>query len=110
MKRYHLIDGKAFTVPVDNPGQDVKIFTKETNDLWVGHRFAEWGSQNVTDLAGKIATLRQQGITLDQINSTNLPGTNNYNGQLLNASLPLQRRWHRQNLVLCDQPSGADRR
>ena len=82
---YHL-DGKAFTVSADNPGQDVKIFIKEANDLWVGHRFAEWGSQSVTDLAGKIATLRQQGVTLDQIDASNLPGLSNYNGLLLNSS------------------------
>lgn len=82
---YHL-DGKEFTVSSDDMGQDLKINLKEANDLWVGHRFAEWGSMNVTDLAGKIAALRAQGVTVDQINSSNLPGLDNYNGLLLNAS------------------------
>ncbi|GAB3233788.1 hypothetical protein [Pseudaeromonas pectinilytica] len=90
---YHLDDHPAttsdeasFTVTSDDLGQDVKIFFKEMNDFWVGHRFAEWGSQNVTDLPGKIAALRQQGVTVDQINSSNLPGLSDYDGQLLTAS------------------------
>ena len=90
---YHLDDNPAtttdeasFTVTSDDIGQDVKIFFKEINDLWVGHRFAEWGSQNVTDLPGKIAALRQQGVTVDQINSSNLPGLSDYDGQLLTSS------------------------
>ena len=90
---YHLddnpvtpIDEAAFTVTSDDEGQDVKIFFKEINDFWVGHRFAEWGSQNVTDLPGKIAALRQQGVTVDQINSSNLPGLDDYDGQLLTSS------------------------
>ncbi|MBP9569683.1 MAG: hypothetical protein KBE13_06035, partial [Aeromonadaceae bacterium] len=90
---YHLDDNPAtpfdeasFTVSSDDLGQDVKIFFKEINDLWVGHRFAEWGSQNVTDLPGKITALRQQGVTVDQINSSNLPGLSDYDGQLLTSS------------------------
>ena len=90
---YHLddnpatpIDEASFTVTSDDLGQDVKIFFKEINDLWVGHRFAEWGSQNVTDLPGKIAALRQQGVTVDQINSSNLQGLDDYDGQLLTSS------------------------
>ena len=90
---YHLDDNPAtpvdetlFTVSSDDQGQDVKIFFKEINDLWVGHRFAEWGSQNVSDLPGKIAALRQQGVTVDQINSSNLPGLSDYDGQLLTTS------------------------
>ncbi|MFB0954630.1 MAG: hypothetical protein QMB70_09150, partial [Aeromonadaceae bacterium] len=90
---YHLddnpatpIDEASFTVTSDDEGQDVKIFFKEINDLWVGHRFAEWGSQNVTDLPGKIAALRQQGVTVDQITSSNLPGLSDYDGQLLTSS------------------------
>lgn len=90
---YHLddnpvtpIDEASFTVTTDDQGQNVKIFFKEMNDFWVGHRFAEWGSQNVTDLPGKIAALRQQGVTVDQINSSNLPGLSDYDGQLLTSS------------------------
>lgn len=90
---YHLddnpvtpIDEASFTVTSDDQGQNVKIFFKEMNDFWVGHRFAEWGSQNVTDLPGKIAALRQQGVTVDQINSSNLPGLSDYDGQLLTSS------------------------
>ena len=90
---YHLddnpvtpIDEASFTVTSDDQGQDVKIFFKEMNDFWVGHRFAEWGSQNVTDLPGKITALRQQGVTVDQINSSNLPGLSDYDGQLLTSS------------------------
>ena len=90
---YHLddnpvtpIDEASFTVTTDDQGQNVKIFFKEMNDFWVGHRFVEWGSQNVTDLPGKIAALRQQGVTVDQINSSNLPGLSDYDGQLLTSS------------------------
>ena len=91
---YHLddhpatpIDETSFTAATDDLGQDVKIFFKEVNDIWVGHRFAEWGSQNVTDLIGKITTLRQQGVTVDQITSSNLPGLSDYDGQLLTTSI-----------------------
>ncbi len=91
---YHLddqpatpIDETTFTAKTDDTGQDVKIFFKEVNDIWVGHRFAEWGSQQVTNLADNIAALRQQGVTVDQINSTNLPGLSDYDGHLLTSSI-----------------------
>lgn len=83
---YHLDSGSSFTSSTDSPGQDVKIYIKDVNEFWVGHRFAEWGSQLVTDLPEKIAALRAQGVTLDQIDDSNLPGLSNYNGLLLNSS------------------------
>ncbi len=84
-KHYHL-DGYPFTANSDDIGQDVKIYFTDSNGFVTGHRFAEWGSQNVTDLPDKIATLRQQGVTVDQINASNLPGLSNYDGKLLTDS------------------------
>jgi hypothetical protein len=86
---YHL-DGYANTVAADDMGQDYKIYLKQGNDFWVGHRFAEWGSRNVVDLAGKVEALRHSGAALDAIDETQLPGLSDYDGGLLTASFRYQ--------------------
>lgn len=80
---YALAD-QAFTL--DDQGQDYKIYRKEANDLWVGHRFAEWGSQLVADLPGQVEALRQAGVALAEIDAEALPGLSDYNGGLLSRS------------------------
>lgn len=80
------VPGYSFTAAVDDEGQDYKIYRKEANDLWVGHRFAEWGSREVADLAVKVEALRSDGVALDDISAVNLPGLDNYNGLLLSSS------------------------
>ena len=86
---YHL-DGYPFTIATTEVGQNYKVFLKEDNGFWVGHRFAEWGSQNVTDLAAKVEALRKQGISLQDINESLLPGLSNYDGYLLTSSFRYQ--------------------
>ena len=66
------------------------MYLKESNGFWVGHRFAEWGTQKVTDLAAKVEALRQQGTTLENIDASLLPGLSDYDGQLLNSSFRYQ--------------------
>ena len=86
---YHL-EGYPFTAAKTDIGQNYKVFLKESSGFWVGHRFAEWGTQNVTDLAAKVEALRQQGISLDKIDASLLPGLSDYDGQLLNSSFRYQ--------------------
>ncbi|WP_052260871.1 hypothetical protein [Photobacterium gaetbulicola] len=75
-----------FTVKEIDVGQDYKVFTKHENGLWVGQRFAEWGSQLVTDLGQEIESLRSSGYALDEIDASLLPGLSDYNGMLLGES------------------------
>lgn len=82
---YHR-DGYDFTADITEPGQQYVVTLKGANDLWVGHRFAEWGSREVADLADKVEALRTQGIALEKIDASLLPGLSNYNGQLLTSS------------------------
>lgn len=82
---YHL-DGYNFTADTTAPGQQYVVTLKGANDLWVGHRFAEWGSREVADLADKVEALRTQGIALEKIDASLLPGLSDYNGQLLTSS------------------------
>lgn len=82
---YHR-DGYDFTADTTEPGQQYVVTLKGANDLWVGHRFAEWGSREVADLADKVEALRTQGVALEKIDASLLPGLSNYNGQLLTSS------------------------
>jgi hypothetical protein len=86
---YHL-DGFPFTISTTQPGQNYKVFLKENNGFWVGHRFAEWGSQDVVDLVAKVEALRKQGIELEDIDESLLPGLSNYDGYLLTSSFRYQ--------------------
>ena len=86
---YHL-DGYPFTIATTEVGQNYKVFLKEDNGFWVGHRFAEWGSQDIADLATKVEALRKQGIALNEIDQSLLPGLSDYDGYLLDGSFRYQ--------------------
>lgn len=88
-----------FTVQQPDVGQDYKVFILGDHGLWVGHRFAEWGTQLVIDLAGKVEGLRSSGYSLDEIDADLLPGLSDYNGMLLDQSfqydtLGSPRQWY----------------
>ncbi|MGR5066059.1 hypothetical protein [Photobacterium sp. DNB22_13_2] len=88
-----------FTVKEPDIGQDYKVIIKQNNGLWIGHRFAEWGSQQVSDLANNIEVLRSSGYDLSEIDNTVLSGLSDYNGMLLNESFRYDesgaaRQWH----------------
>ncbi|MCD8548661.1 MAG: hypothetical protein LRY38_09730 [Aeromonadaceae bacterium] len=84
-QHYHL-DGYDFTTANDTMGQHYLINQRDDQGFWIGHRFAEWGSQAVTDLADKVEQLRGQGLALSEITADNLPGLSDYNGTLLSDS------------------------
>ncbi|ELR65617.1 hypothetical protein C942_00700 [Photobacterium marinum] len=88
-----------FTAVTDDIGQDYKIYQQLDNGMWLGHRFAEWGSQNVGDLAGKVESLRQNGHDLSQITTIELPGLSSYDSKLLTSSFRIDEAqqpvtWH----------------
>ncbi|MDV5167389.1 hypothetical protein [Photobacterium rosenbergii] len=102
-----------FTAQQPDVGQDYKVFIKGDNGLWVGHRFAEWGSLQVTDLASQVETLRNGGYGFDEIDETLLPGLSNYNGMLLDKSFQYDasgapRQWYvvTSNDLLTPNPDG----
>ena len=82
---YHS-DGYNFTADTTEVGQQYVVTLKGANDLWVGHRFAEWGSREVADLADKVEALRTQGVALEKIDASLLLGLSDYNGLLLTPS------------------------
>ncbi|MGF1734241.1 hypothetical protein [Photobacterium satsumensis] len=88
-----------FTVKEQDVGQDYKIFIKQDNGLWIGHRFAEWGSQQVAALANSVEALRNSGYGLDEIDNSVLSGLSDYNGMLLSESFQydesgVARQWY----------------
>ncbi|MCW8329891.1 hypothetical protein MD588_13855 [Photobacterium sp. SDRW27] len=92
-------DRENFTVLADDMGQDYKIFQRLDNGMWLGHRFSEWGSQNVVDLAGQVEALRAQNYELAQITAAELPGLSDYDGKILTSSFRIDENgqpvtWH----------------
>ena len=92
-------DRENFTVLANDMGQDYKIFQRLDNGIWLGHRFAEWGSQNIVDLAGQVEDLRAQNYELAQITSAELPSLSNYDGKILTSSFRIDENgqpvtWH----------------
>ncbi|NBI52980.1 hypothetical protein [Photobacterium alginatilyticum] len=79
-------DRENFTVLSDDMGQDYKIFQRLDNGMWLGHRFAEWGSQNIVDLSGQVEALRAANYELAQITPEQIPGLSNYDGKVLTPS------------------------
>lgn len=68
-----------FTAESQDIGQSYKVFQKQSNGIWVGYGFPEWGSQSISDLAEKIETARADGIMLSNIDSNVIPGLSEYN-------------------------------
>ena len=68
-----------FTVDVKDPGQAYKVFQKQSNGIWVGYSFPEWGTQSIVDLAGQIEAARSGGAQLSEIDEQVIAGLSRYN-------------------------------
>lgn len=85
------LDGYDFNR--DDIGQEFKVMRRHKVDgdamkgWWIGHNFAEWGSQEVLDLPGKVLALLAQGKSFAQITAAELPGLGVYDQVALSGPL-----------------------
>ncbi|GLS92021.1 hypothetical protein GCM10007916_30910 [Psychromonas marina] len=75
-----------FTTDTLDIGQAYKVYQKQSNGIWVGFSFPEWGSQSVTDLATKIEDARSGDLALSEIDDIVVPGLSVYNQPITTSS------------------------